>query len=136
MLSKQYGASALEFALMLPIFLLSIDGVLEFSLLMYDKSILHNAALQGARIGSVYRVLKSDNSEIDSTVRKYLSNYLISFGTSDSVVVLIEQSPSKSYQTPLKVSISYTYTSLLGGSFFSAIGMPITLTESVTFMNE
>ena len=41
---KQRGASAVEFALILPLLLLVVDGVMELSLVLYDKLILSNAA--------------------------------------------------------------------------------------------
>jgi Flp pilus assembly protein TadG len=136
MRTNQSGATAIELALLLPIFLLTIDGVIEFGLLMHDKNILHNAVTQAARAGIVNKNPKLDNFEIESIVRNYTSNFLISFNTTNNLSVLVVQSPSKAYQTPLTVSVSYTYSSLLGGSVFSAIGMPLTLNETVTFLNE
>ena len=41
---KQRGASAVEFALILPLLLLVVDGVMELSLVLCDKLILSNAA--------------------------------------------------------------------------------------------
>ncbi len=136
MLNKQSGATAVELALLLPIFLLTIDGVIEFGLLMHDKNILRNAVTQGARAGIVYKNPKLDNFEIETIVRNYTTNFLISFNTSSNLSVLVVQSPSQAYQTPLTVSATYTYSSLLGGSVFSAIGMPLTLNETATFINE
>lgn len=43
------GASALEFALVLPIFLLALMGILEFGRAVMVKQIITNAAREGAR---------------------------------------------------------------------------------------
>ena len=40
---KQLGSTAIELALVLPLLLLVLDGVIEFSLLMYDKVLITHA---------------------------------------------------------------------------------------------
>ena len=54
--SSQKGASAVEFALILPLLMLILFGIIEFSLLMYNKAMITNASREGARRGIVYRV--------------------------------------------------------------------------------
>ena len=49
----QKGAVAVEFALILPVLVLLLFGIVEFSLLMYNKQILTNASREGARYGIV-----------------------------------------------------------------------------------
>ena len=53
---NQKGAAIVEFAIILPLLLLLIFGMIEFSLLMYNKAMITNASREGARRGIVYRV--------------------------------------------------------------------------------
>lgn len=45
------GATAVEFALILPVFLLLLFGTLEFSFILYVKAVLNGASDVGARLG-------------------------------------------------------------------------------------
>jgi len=45
----QRGVAAVEFALILPVLLLIVFGIINFGLLMYDLSVVTNAAREGAR---------------------------------------------------------------------------------------
>lgn len=51
--TRRRGQSLVEFALVLPIFLLLIMGVIDAGRLVYMNSTLSNAAREGARTGSV-----------------------------------------------------------------------------------
>ena len=51
--SRSRGQSLVEFALVLPIFLMLIMGVIDAGRLVYMNSTLSNAAREGARLGSV-----------------------------------------------------------------------------------
>ena len=50
------GAAAVEFAIILPVLLLVMFGIIEFGTLMYDQIMVTNAAREGARWGSVQSV--------------------------------------------------------------------------------
>ena len=52
-LKDEKGQAMVEFALVLPVLLLVLCGILEFSWVMYGKLSLENAAREGARAGSV-----------------------------------------------------------------------------------
>ncbi len=62
----QKGAVMVEFAFILPLFLLLLFGVITFSIAIYNKTVLTMATRQGARAGSVY---DADNYNTDSTVK-------------------------------------------------------------------
>jgi len=51
--SAQRGAAAVEFALVLPVLLLVVFGVIDFGIVMAQKASLANAARTGARYGVV-----------------------------------------------------------------------------------
>jgi Flp pilus assembly protein TadG len=133
---KQRGASAVEFALMLPLLLLVIDGVMELSLVLYDKLILSNAASVAVRRGVVIQTPKLTSAEIAAVAQSYCQAYVLSFGAPRSVVVSVTQEADPVHQSPLTVTLSYTYQSLLLGGFFSAIQSPIVLTSSAMLWHE
>ena len=63
-IKKEEGASAIEFALVLPLLLVLVFGIIEFSILFYDKAMLTNASREGARVGIVYRYQDAQKQEL------------------------------------------------------------------------
>lgn len=60
----QRGVAAVEFAFILPVLLLLLFGIINFGLLMYDLSVVTNAAREGARWQAVStNYVKSGNSK-------------------------------------------------------------------------
>jgi Flp pilus assembly protein TadG len=52
---NERGASAVEFALVLPIMLMLVLGIIDFGLMIHEKTMLANAAREGARNGAISR---------------------------------------------------------------------------------
>lgn len=133
---RQRGAAAIEFALVLPLYLLVVDGVMEFSLVLYDQAIVLNAAREAVRAGVVVSDPKLTNAAIAAVAQTYAVGYLLSYDNTHAVTVVVNQTAGGAYQTPLTVSVAFTYTSLLAGSFLAAIQLPVVLSSSVTGFNE
>ncbi len=77
----QNGGAAVEFALILPLFILLIFGIIEFGLLLYNEQILTNACREGARAGIVVRSPdRLSNGDIQTVVLNYAEKYLVTFG--------------------------------------------------------
>ena len=53
MKKRENGQSAVEFALVLPILLLIVCGILDFGWLFYNQLSVENACREGARVGCV-----------------------------------------------------------------------------------
>jgi Flp pilus assembly protein TadG len=136
MRSKQLGATAVEFALILPLLLLVVDGVMEFSFVMYDKVIITHAAREAVRAGVVLRTPKLSTDEIADVAHRYCADYLLSFGAVSVPTVVVTQTTDPAFQTPLEVTVSYTYRSLLVASALSAIHVPMVMASRATGMNE
>ena len=51
---EQKGAALVEFAIVLPLILLLIFGMIEFSILFDNQAVITNASREGARFGIVY----------------------------------------------------------------------------------
>ena len=133
---KYRGSTAVEFALVLPLLLLVVDGVLEFSVVMYDKLILSNAAKMAARKGAIIAAPKLSSAEIAAVAQSYCASYVLSFGSTLPVVVQVSQAADHIYQSPLTVTVSYTYQSWLISSVLSAFSSPIELASSATQWHE
>ena len=51
--SRERGAAAVEFALILPVFLLLIAGAIDLTRMMYTQVVVTNAAREGARMAAL-----------------------------------------------------------------------------------
>jgi Flp pilus assembly protein TadG len=82
-INPQTGSNLVEFAIVLPLLLALVFGIIDFSLALYDKAVITNAAREGARAGVVFRSPQpvDDQIAIDAA-SKYCSTYLITFATS------------------------------------------------------
>ena len=118
------GSSLVEFAIVLPLLIVLLFGVIEFSIILYDKAVITNAGREGARRGIVSQNPRVSDGEIASVVNNYCGNYLISFaGASPSTTV---SRMGSSFGDDLTVRVTYNYTFLLLPKFVS-LGNPIAL---------
>jgi Flp pilus assembly protein TadG len=108
---SQKGSVLVEFALILPVFLLLLFGVISFSVALYDKTVLTMATREGARAGAKYvpnRTSAIIDSSATATVRQVCNRNLISFGSGMTPVV-----PTPTIQNNiLTVSANLNYTGL------------------------
>jgi Flp pilus assembly protein TadG len=108
----QRGASVVEFAIILPLIVWLIFGVLEIGFVLYDKNMITQASREGARAGVVFRVPPVTDEEIIGVVNDYLGTSLITFGEPQTATVTLTRNGSNAGD-PLKVTVSYTYTALV-----------------------
>ena len=115
--SSQKGASAVEFALVLPLLMLITFGIIEFGMFIYNKQVLTNASREGARAGIVAsspRVPATGTNSIDSVVQNYCANHLVTFGTQNNpVTTVIGYSATAPYRDDLTVQVNYQYSFLV-----------------------
>jgi len=64
MKKRENGQSAVEFALVLPILLLIVCGILDFGWLFYNQLSVENACREGARVGCV----NAQDAQLDQIV--------------------------------------------------------------------
>jgi Flp pilus assembly protein TadG len=79
--TDQNGATAVEFAIILPVLILILFGIIEFSLLLFNKQIITNATREGARFGIVARAPRYSNQDIRDQIKNYAQDHLITFGS-------------------------------------------------------
>jgi Flp pilus assembly protein TadG len=129
------GASAVEFAIVLPILVLLVFGIIEFSVALYDKAMITNASREGARSGIVFRVPSVTDEEIIYVVNNYLGSSLITFGApiaANTTVTRIGYNPGDE----LKVTVNYIYTFLIVPSFVASLGGGINMAAETVMRME
>lgn len=78
------GQAVVEFALILPVFMLMLFGAIEFGRAYYTLHLLTNAAREGARTGMLPEKLEAD---VTSTVNDFLQDAGLGGSWSSSVTV-------------------------------------------------
>jgi Flp pilus assembly protein TadG len=117
--SRRQGQSLVEFAVVLPIFLLILAGILDFGLGLYSQMTIINAAREGARIGAVTIVGVDPTASVDNRVRAMTAG----LDQSKLDVIITCQTPSGSsfvacgssaWQSgdAVRVEVDYDYTML------------------------
>ena len=110
-INTQNGAAMVEFAIVLPLLLIIVFGVIEFGVMFYDKAVITNASREGARAG----ITGLGDPEIKQIVLNYCNVNLINLDGNDAF------DPNKIFissdGTYLLVKLEYSYDLLLG-SFF------------------
>lgn len=110
------GGAMIEMALVVPILTLILIGIIEFSVIFYDKAIITNASREGARYGIVLRKpTYASAASVISFTQAYCSNKLISFSSTpaSAVVTVTSSTTTPVFGDSLTVKVSYTYSSLL-----------------------
>jgi Flp pilus assembly protein TadG len=149
--SRQKGAQAVEFALALPFFVLILFAVLDFGILVYNKSIITNASREAARRGVILTAAAWDPAAIQQVACNYARDSLITVssgtrnatctGTADPVVAVTPVA-APAFNSPITVTVSYTVTGFSLGSWWSlgtgpsSVGSPMTLTASTQMNHE
>jgi Flp pilus assembly protein TadG len=86
------GQALVEFALVLPIFILLLAGMLDFGAALYSRMTVINAAREGAR-AAVTAPLKSDIPSLVSTAVSNASNGLTIGATASCVAIKTTPAP-------------------------------------------
>lgn len=81
LLKDQKGATAVEFAIILPLFITLIFGIVEFGLFLFNKQVITNAAREGARFGIVVRIPRISDDLIKAKVIEFSEQHLVTFGS-------------------------------------------------------
>ncbi len=153
-LRSQTGASATEFAIILPLLVIIIFGIIEFGFILYDKALVTNASREGARAGIVarYTIVGASSvyspmteTGIQGIVRDYLGgtgNFLTSLGdaTAPQETTTATWNPSFPTMTGsgayLTVTVTYPYTFLVLPNFVTALTGQISIGATTTMRME
>lgn len=122
------GASVVEFAVVLPLLLLLLFGIIEFGIIFFDQAMLTNASREGARYGIVARSPRRSEAEIATVVSDYCGTRLITFGSSPAPPTITAPIPADTtFGNDLTVTVEFVYDFLLVPSFVPALPQTFTL---------
>lgn len=127
LMDDKRGTAAIEFAIILPLLVVFIFGIIEFGLVFYDKAMVTNASREAARAGIVYRDPPLTVAEMQSVVDSYCGGRLISFGGGPSPTTTVPSGECTNHGDELVVNVAYQYEFLLLPDFLTAFftgGMP------------
>ena len=80
----QRGVAMVEFAIVLPLLLILMFGLIEFGLVLYNKQVITNASREGARYGiSSENGVRISENKIRNVVIEYVDKYMITFGADE-----------------------------------------------------
>jgi len=120
---RRRGASAVEFAIVAPIFFLLLFGMIEFGRMLMVQQLLTNATREGAR----FAVLEgSTEDEVTDLVVDYLGSTMVTINDDD---VSIDPTPETANPgDPISVSVTVPYQEVgwLSPIFLSGTDMEAT----------
>jgi Flp pilus assembly protein TadG len=127
---RQQGQSLVEFALILPLFVLIVIGVFDLGRAFFASITITNAAREGARYGTLH---VNDPQGVCNATLNEASSSGITLPYNDVTITCSAQSicssgatasPGCSRNQPLRVTVNYIFDELALGFFFpGGIGM-------------
>lgn len=122
------GASALEFALILPILLALIVGIIDFGWYFQANGQVVAAVREGTRLGVTY---PSDEAPAQAITR--IRAVLTGYGFNGAAAVITTAPVGATPNEMLSVTVSLPFDPLVG---MVAVAMPTNLTASMTMLLE
>jgi Flp pilus assembly protein TadG len=123
---RERGAAALEFALVLPLLVMMLFGIIDFGRLLYAQVTLTQAAREGARQDALANALALSTGTIQSSTAAAASNLGLTASN-----VTVTPCPAGSTQTTQAV-VTVTYTFSFDTPLISLVGLPSTKTITGT----
>jgi len=118
---KRRGAAAVEFAVVLPVFVILVFGMIEYGRMVMVQQVITNASREGARTAVLDG---ATTTSVQSAVTTYLTNAQLSGGSST-----VSPNPATAASgSPITVTVSIPFSSVswlpspmyLGGKTLSA----------------
>lgn len=127
----QRGTALVELALVAPIIVTVLFGMVEFGLIVYSKGVIANASREGARYGVVLTSPRRTAADIEAQVRDYLDKS----GFKEPVTVNVSGAGGTG-GTPLAVRLLYTYHFQVLPNFIESITGALGLTAETAMLME
>lgn len=129
-LLREDGAAAIEFALVLPLLLILVFGIIDFGRLLYTANTLTSAVREGARFASVQETL--DEAQVRTHMAPYLSVALGGSPVSPNTIILSDAIDGAGVHNVRVQLTGYTFNAIT--PFANLVGMgSITLSPEATF---
>jgi Flp pilus assembly protein TadG len=130
---NERGVAAAEFALLLPVLLTILFGIIEFGMIMYGREVVTNATREGARAGIVQGPPKRTEAEIINIATTYLTGT----GVNPADVTFTVTGEGLANPNTLTVSTTYLYRFLIP-YIPTVVGIPnpLTITTQTVMRHE
>ena len=133
--NNKNGTAIVEFAIIFPITMLLFLGIIEFSIILFDKAVITNASREGTRAGIVQAPTRLTDQEIRDIVKNYCNNYLLWNKTIADGDIEINRS-GFSFGDDLIVIVRYQYNFIALPGFMTTPLGPINLVAWTTMRME
>ncbi len=136
---RRGGQAVVEFALILPLFMLLVFGTLEFGRAYYDLHLITNAARGGARVGSLPGKVEAD---VTSAVNSSMDSVGLHEPWTTTVAVKDKTGTARAgglvdaqEGDTVNVTVSYVF-SIFSGHILPGVNSSLTLRGRCTFRHE
>ncbi len=136
--AKEAGVAAIEFALLLPVLIAILLGIIDFGFMLYDKAMITNAAREAARAGIVLRSPRLTGAQIQAEATNYCSTFLIRmYGpatcivTSSNLTAPGSLSNCLNFADRMSVKVTYAYNGPIIGFYNTLVGPIVMGSEAV-----
>jgi len=130
-LGNSKAAALVETAVILPIFVLLMVGMVEFSRVLMVKQVITNAAREGARAGAV----NLDDTEALTAAQNVSENYITISGVESGPATVTSSLIAAGGNPAVQVVIDYDYDSVLT-NFIPGIDGTLTLRSTAIMRRE
>jgi len=127
------GTAAVEFALVFPILILLVFGIIEFGLALYYKEVLTNASREGARAGIIISSPRPTADEIKGVVVTALTNAGLPSCNASCITVTGAQGSSGD---DLTVRVDYPYRFSVLANLIAGFAGNVTLSAQTVMQQE
>ncbi len=129
---SEKGTAIVEMALVLPLLLILVFGIVEFGVMFYDRQVITNASREGARAGIVQALTRPTPGEIATVVQTYCTGRLFNLGGTPNLTISVTTNGNPdgcvNFADDLRVSVTFPYDFLIFSRLMSAFGSTINLT--------
>ena len=129
---NQRGAAAVEFALLLPVLIMVLFGIIEFGVALSRQQVLATASREGARLGIRQSVPRPTAADIQALARRVFTQAGVT-GVTPMIAVTGAGGPSG---TDLTVTVSAPYQFYVMANVIPALRGTVTLRSRTVMRHE
>lgn len=129
---NQRGGAAVEFALLLPVLIMVLFGIIEFGVALSRQQVLDTASREGARLGIRQAVPRPTSANIQAQVRRVFTQAGVT-GVTPTIAVTGAGGPSG---TDLIVTVSAPYQFYVMANMIPALRGTVTLRSRTLMRHE
>jgi Flp pilus assembly protein TadG len=133
-LVRNTEGNAVEFAIVLPILLVLLTGMIDFGHAWFMRQIVTNASREGARVGVVYQPSLS-SAEKETLVRNTVTDYLNNAGLTATAPATVAGAAGAS-GNQLTVTVSATKNWWIVNKFIPGLGDSVNITSQTSMRLE